>query len=93
MNLVRLHTINGPMWIDTRQLNTARTHLTIYTRAGRKLSETARTAQARENASYGVHRDNLFASPELAEANHARILASIYNPMKGANHGISKSCN
>jgi len=84
MNLVRLYTVNAPMYVDTRQLSSWCTRLTIYTKTGLKVSETARTKQARENASCGVHRDNLFASPELAEANHARILADIFKPTKGA---------
>ena len=78
MNLIRLYTLNALMYVDTRQLSSWRTRLTIYTKTGLKVSETARTKQARENASFGVHRDNLFASPELAEANHARIIADLY---------------
>jgi hypothetical protein len=77
-NLVRLYTINGPMLIDTLQLVMGRMILTIYSLNGKKRSESARTQQERDDASYGVHRDNLFASPALAEANHRRILADIY---------------
>lgn len=78
MNLVKLYTVHGPMWIDTAQLNGGRLHcLTIYTRTGRKLSDTARTKAAREDASYGVHPENLFASPALAAVNRERILAWI----------------
>lgn len=67
-NLVQLFTVNGPMWIDARQLAGSKTHLTIYTARGNKLKEVGRTKHIRENAELGVHRENLFASRELAEA-------------------------
>lgn len=66
-NLVQMFTVHGSMWIDAHQLVTGRTHLTIYTARGNKLKETGMTQQVRENAEFGVHRENLFASRELAE--------------------------
>lgn len=67
-NLVQLFTVHGSMWVDARQLATGRTHLTIYTARGNKLKETGKTKHIRECAEFGVHRENLFASRELAEA-------------------------
>jgi hypothetical protein len=73
-NLVKLFTVDGAMFIDTHQLaRPHRTLLTIYTASGKRLSDVGRTKNIRENASFGVHRDNLFASPELALADYERV--------------------
>lgn len=77
MNLIRLYTVHGPMWIDTEQLARDRRSLTIYTARGNRAADTARTEQERTRAAWGVHRDNLFASPALAEANYERIRQDI----------------
>jgi len=77
-NPVKLYTINVPLLVDTNQLNSERTILRIYDSKGRKLSDTGRTAAIREAASFGVHRDNLFASRQLAEKNMERIEAELW---------------
>jgi hypothetical protein len=68
VNLVKLFTIDGPVWVDTRQLSGRRTLLTMYTARGNKCKDTGRTKDVREKAAYGVHRDNLYATMELARA-------------------------
>lgn len=79
MNLVKLYTRHGPMHIDTNQLaNPNRRILTIYTARGNKLSEVACTTELREKASFGVHRDNLFASQDLADAASERIFKEMF---------------
>jgi len=67
MNLVELFTVDGPMHIDITQLAGTRKLLTIYTADGHRLKDVGVTADIREWASSGVHRDNLFASQELAD--------------------------
>lgn len=79
MNLVKLYHHNGPVWIDTDQLNGSRTRLTIYTSRGNRLSDTAKTESERFNAGCGVHRNNLFACTALAEADRERIYADMRN--------------
>jgi predicted DNA binding protein len=67
-NLVRLFTSHGCIYIDTIQLSSGRKLLTIYTSRGNRLNDVGATQEIRERASYGVHRDNLYASQELADA-------------------------
>lgn len=67
-NLVKLFTAYGPVYIDTKQLARRRTLLTIYTARGNRLKDVGRTREIRERAEYGVHIDNLYATPELAVA-------------------------
>lgn len=69
-NLVKLYSHNGPMLIDTRQLAGPRTLLTIYTLRGNRLMDTVR-GQLMPCTS--VHRDNLYASKELA-ADHRQSI-------------------
>lgn len=83
MNPVKLYTCHGLMWIDTEQLNGARTNLTIYTARGNKLCDVAKTQTLRDQAAFGVHRENLFASQELADANRERILDDIFKRRHG----------
>lgn len=88
-NLVKLFTDQGAMFIDAAQLLGKRTHLTIYTSRGNKLKDAGATKEIRENASYGVHRDNLFASQELCDAateNNLRKLLGAENNHQGAQH-------
>lgn len=66
-NLVKLFTAHGEMYIDTKQLASDRRHLTIYTSRGNRLKDVGKTEKIREGAMYGVHRDNLFASQQLAD--------------------------
>ena len=66
-NLVKLHTDTASYWIDTNQLASSRVVLSIYTASGKKLSLVGRTKNIRENLS-SVHRDNLFATREMAVA-------------------------
>ena len=67
INLVKFHTINGSVYIDTEQLNSGITNLTIYTCRGNRLADTGKTKMARTQTESWVHRDNLFASRDLAE--------------------------
>jgi hypothetical protein len=77
MNLVRLFTHKGVIYVDSDELARGRTILRIYTARGNKLSETARTERERETAGFGVHRENLYASPKLAKADYERIIADM----------------
>lgn len=77
MNIIKLFTAHGAIYVDSAQLAGKRTILTIYTARGKKLSDSARTHQERIDAGFGVHRDNLYASPELAEAAYERIIADM----------------
>lgn len=93
MNLVKLFTRHGPMYIDTRQLaQQGRRILTIYTARGNKLSAVGRTAEIRERASYGVHRDNLFASQELADAASDRIFKEIFGENAKSTAAMRTEC-
>lgn len=78
-NLVKLFTVHGPMYIDTKQLSGTKTLLTIYTSQGKRLKDVGRTQEIRERAMYGVHRDNLYASHELAEAASEASLRELYS--------------
>lgn len=79
INLVKLFTADGPMHVDTAQLaNTKRKILTIFTARGNRLSEVGKTTKIREIASVGVHRDNLYASQELADAAIERFYAETF---------------
>lgn len=77
MNLVKLYTCHGAMHIDTGQLCGTRTLLTIFTSRGNRVKDVGATVEIRQRAEFGVHRDNLFASMELALANRERIIAEI----------------
>lgn len=77
-NLVKLFTVNGPMYIDTHQLaQQSRNILRIYTSRGNRLMDVGRTARIREIAGFGVHRNNLFATQELAKKDMERIYADM----------------
>lgn len=77
-NLIKLYTIHGPKLIDSNQLASGRTQLSIYTRTGKRLIDTRRGESMHKNGEgTTVHKDNLFASMELAEANYKRIMADI----------------
>lgn len=78
INIIKLFTVDGPIHIDSNQLNGPRKLLTIYTAAGEKMKHAAPTEKERESASFGVHRDNLFASQELAKADSDRVWREIY---------------
>lgn len=75
-NLVKLYTYNQCVLIDTTQLSSGRTQLTIYTLRGNRLYDTKR---GQNMPCCTVHKDNLFASKELAKENMDRI----YKDMKG----------
>ena len=75
-NLVKLYSHNGPMLIDTAQLAGPRTLLAIYTSRGNRLMDTVR-GQLMPCTS--VHRDNLYASKELAADHRRRIEADMVN--------------
>lgn len=77
-NLVKLFTSHGGMYIDTNQLSSERKLLTIYTSRGNRLKDVGATQEIRERASYGVHRDNLYASQELADAASDAIWRELY---------------
>lgn len=73
-NLVKLFTIRGPLMVDTRQLNDETySILTIYTLDGMRKIDVARDDRERMLASYGVHRENLYGSIELAQAAHREM--------------------
>lgn len=77
-NLVKLFTVNGPMYIDTHQVaQQSRNILRIYTSRGNRLMDVGRTARIREIAGFGVHRNNLFATQELAKKDMERIYADM----------------
>ena len=63
VNLVELHTVNGAVYIDTKELDSGITNLTAYTCQG--------LADAK------VQRDKLFASSDLADQNYNRVLVDI----------------
>lgn len=75
-NLVKLYSHNGPMLIDTRQLAGSRTLLTIYTLRGNRLIDTER---GQRMPCTSVHRDNLYASKELAAQDRERIADDMAN--------------
>jgi hypothetical protein len=66
-NLVELYTFNGPVYIDTRELDSGITNLKAYNCEGLWL------ADAR------VQRDKLFASRELADLDYNRVLIELSN--------------
>lgn len=73
MNLICLFDAWGKrVWVNARQLsNQNRRLLTLYTSRGNKVREVARTKSQRENSQ--IHRDNLFASFELANQAHMSL--------------------
>ena len=66
-NLVELYTFNGPVYIDTRELDSGITNLKAYTCEG------LWSPEAR------VQRDKLFASRDLAEQDYNRVLVDLCN--------------
>lgn len=62
--IIKMFTHQGVMHVDTEELARDRRILTIYTEDGQKLKGVAPTEEARERASYGVHRENLFLTEE-----------------------------
>lgn len=69
LNLVKLFThYDESVHVDTTQLSRRKTHLTIYTARGNRLSDVGKTKEIRESASWGIHFKSLFASKELADA-------------------------
>lgn len=77
-NLVKMYTAHGGLYIDTDQLLRGRKLLTIYTSRANRLSDAGATRKIREQASYGVNTDNLFASQELADAASDKIWRELY---------------
>ena len=76
IQLVRLYT-PAPLWVDLSQLaNPNRIQLSIYTACGNRLCDVLDRAG---NYSRGttVHRENLFATPDLANAHRERIYTDI----------------
>lgn len=77
-NLIQLYTIHGPVLVDTGQLNSGRTQLSIYTKTGKRLIDTKRGEAMHKNGQgTTVHKDNLFACVGLAEENYQRITNEI----------------
>ena len=66
-NLVELYTFDGPVYVDTRELDSGITNLKAYTCEGIWCSDAR------------VHREKLFASQDLAEQNYNRILVDLCN--------------
>jgi hypothetical protein len=70
INLVKLYTVDGEIYVDTRELaNPNRAYVTAYTADGEKVKETNKTDDLPESA---VHQRNLFGSMELAIADFKR---------------------
>lgn len=78
LNLVRLFTAHGAVYIDTNQLARGRRLLTGYTAHGNRLADVGSTQELKEYASWGIHVDNLYASQELADAASDAIWREIY---------------
>ena len=77
-NLIKLYTRHGAIWVDSNQLSRQdKTHLSIFTSHGNQLSVVGKTESIRLRASFGVHRSNLFATPELAKSDSDRIYADM----------------
>lgn len=78
MNLTKMFTWRGPIWVDADQLTEShRKCLTIYTAKGNRKCDTARTEREREQAAYGVHRNNVFPTLQAAIANREAIFADM----------------
>jgi len=77
-NLVRLFTIDGAVYVDTLRLATAKHCVTVYTRRGLKLADVGRTVRIRQNAQFGVHVNNLFATKELAQIDYDKVTAAFF---------------
>lgn len=79
MNLLKLFTAHGEVYVDAAQLaDTERALLTLYTVKGNRLADVGRTKAIREKAEFGVHRDNLFATREHADKETDRILRELF---------------
>jgi hypothetical protein len=94
--LLKLFSQHGAVYVDAAQLAKAsKTHLTIYTAKGQKLSDTGRSKEIREQAGFGVHRENLFATQELADAAGDKIYREIFGehatPVKELRSEVSPS--
>jgi len=76
--LVKLYTAHGTMYVDTAELASKKLRLRIYTARGNKLSDVSSSQKIRKQASYGVHRENLFASQELADAASDAVWRELY---------------
>lgn len=81
MNIIKLHTFNGAFFVNVTNLHRLLVHpserkiLTILDKNGNP--KKGKNAAETEKFSFGVHIDNLFASNELAIANHERIYADM----------------
>lgn len=76
MNLIALHTIHGQVIVSSKDLaNTNRKLLSIYTRTGRRLCDTPKgETMMRSGRGTSVHRDNLYASRQMAEDAYESII-------------------
>lgn len=72
-DFIRMFTSHGECIISRREWESTRIKLPIYTRNGSRKTVVARTAEERKQASYGVHRANLFPTLKEAIANRERI--------------------
>lgn len=75
MNIQKLYTRCGAVYVDVAQWFGYRDLFTIYTAGGELLSVVGDTLEIRKYAGYGVHRSNLFASLELALDFDAKVSA------------------
>jgi hypothetical protein len=66
-NLVELYTFDGPVYVDTRELDSGITNLKAYSSDGSWFPDAR------------VPRDKLFATRDLAEQNYNRILVDLCN--------------
>ena len=86
-NLIKLHTYNGMLWVESGELSrygNISTHLLhIYNRLGNRVVDSAAYLAATSNTHpYPhpfVHPNNLFASTKLAQQHRNEIYAKIFN--------------
>jgi hypothetical protein len=73
-NLVRLFYYGGSVYVDTAQLvNLKRNQLSVYTNRGNRLCDVLE--KQGKNESSTIHRENVFASAELATADYETFWA------------------
>lgn len=78
MNLIRLYTWHGPIWVGSVDLsNQSRTFMPIYTSRGNRLCDVLERARKLKSRSTAVHRNNLYATQALAVAARERCHESI----------------
>jgi hypothetical protein len=77
MNVIKLFTRHGSIYVNSEELARQRKYLTIYDKHGEQLSYSGKTSAIREKASFGVHFNNLFATSKLAKEDSERVFNEI----------------